>query len=223
MDVLSSEFGAILEAFWVTVKLTFYAGIGSLIVGTLLTAMRVSPVPVLRGFASVYVNTVRNIPLTLVIFFMLFGLGYNLGLEYSSADLNVNNFWHAVVGFIAYTSCFVSEALRSGINTVPVGQAEAARAIGLTFTQNLRIVVLPQAFRSVIAPLGSVFIALTKNTTIATTIGVAEPATKMKELIEVNSDIVLLIFAIFAAGFMFLTLPMGLFTSWLAKRMAVAR
>jgi glutamate transport system permease protein len=83
--------------------------------------------------------------------------------------------------------------------------------------------VLPQAFRSVIAPLGSVFIALTKNTTIATTIGVAEPATKMKELIEVNGDIVLLIFAIFAAGFMFLTLPMGLFTSWLAKRMAVAR
>ena len=89
-----------------------------------------------------------------------------------------------MLGLIAYTSAFVCEALRSGINTVPVGQAEAARALGLSFTQVLRLIVLPQAFRSVVDPLANVLIALTKNTTVAAAIGVAEAATLMKDMIE---------------------------------------
>ena len=127
-----------------------------------------------------------------------------------------------MLGLVAYTSAFVCEAIRSGINTVPVGQAEAARAIGLSFGQSLRIVILPQAFRSVIAPLGSVLIALTKNTTIAATIGVAEAAGVMRDLIETESEV----FAIFlgvALGFVVLTLPMGLLFGWAARRAAVLR
>ncbi len=103
---------------------------------------------------------------------------------------------------------------------MPLGQAEAARSLGLTFGQNLRIVLLPQAFRAVVIPMGSVLIALTKNTTIASAIGVAEAALLMKEMIE-NTAAVLVVGAIFALGFVILTLPLGLLFAWLGKRMAV--
>jgi glutamate transport system permease protein len=121
-----------------------------------------------------------------------------------------------------YTAAFVCEAIRSGINTVPLGQAEAARSLGLTFSQNLRIIMLPQAFRAVIIPLGSVLIALTKNTTIASAIGVAESALLMKEMVE-NTSALLLVGGIFAIGFVILTLPTGLLFGWLGKRLAVLR
>ena len=121
-----------------------------------------------------------------------------------------------------YTAAFVCETVRSGVNTVPLGQAEAARSLGLTFQQNLRIVLLPQAFRAVIGPLGSVLIALTKNTTIASAIGVAEAALLMKTMIE-NEAALIYIGGIFMIGFVILTLPMGLFFGWLGKRLAVGR
>ena len=113
-----------------------------------------------------------------------------------------------MLGLTVYTASFVCETLRSGVNTVPLGQAEAARSLGLTFGQNLTIILLPQAFRATIIPMGSVLIALTKNTTIASAIGVAEAALLMKEMIE-NIAALLLIGAIFAAGFVVLTLPLG--------------
>ena len=127
-----------------------------------------------------------------------------------------------MLGLTVYTAAFVCETVRSGVNTVPLGQAEAARSLGLTFSQNLRIVLLPQAFRAVIIPLGSVLIALTKNTTIASAIGVAEAALLMKEMIE-NTAALSPSATIFALGFVILTLPTGLFFGWLGKRMAVAR
>lgn len=221
MQVLLDYREELLAGFWLTVKLAVVGAVGSLLLGTLLAALRVSPVPVLRAAAGAYVTTLRNTPLTLVIFFAFFALGANLGLKFSDT-LTTNAFWLAVVGLIAYTSAFVCEAVRSGINTVPVGQAEAARAIGLTFGQTLRIVVLPQAFRSVVAPLGSVIIALTKNTTIAATIGVGEAAGVMRDLIESESE-VFAIFAGVAVGFIVLTLPLGLAFGSLARRVAVQR
>lgn len=128
-----------------------------------------------------------------------------------------------MLGFVVYTAAFVCESLRSGINTVPLGQAEAARSLGLTFTQSVRMIVLPQAFRAVIAPLGSVLIALTKNTTIASAIGVAEASLLMKTMIENEADKLFLVFAIFAIGFMILTLPVGFLFGYLGKRLAVKR
>jgi len=221
MQALLDNLDALRAGFWLTIKLTFVSGVLSLLVGTVLAAMRVSPVPVLRSAAGTYVTMMRNTPLTLVIFFCAFGLGANLGLEFSDT-ITTNIFWLSIVGLVAYTSAFVCEAIRSGINTVSLGQAEAARSIGLTFSQSLGIVVLPQAFRSVIAPLGSVFIALTKNTTIAATIGVGEAAGVMRDLIETESE-VFWIFAGVAAGFVALTLPMGLAFGWAARRLAVLR
>jgi glutamate transport system permease protein len=212
----------LLGAFWMTVKLTALSAVGSLIWGTLLAGMRVGPVPLMRGFGTAYVNIVRNIPLTVIILFTSLGLNQTLGVSLGADKFETINFRLAVLGLIAYTSAFVCEALRSGINTVPVGQAEAARAIGLNFTQVLTLIVLPQAFRSVVGPLTNVLIALTKNTTVAAAIGVAEAATLMKSMIE-NEAQLIAISAVFAFGFMCLTLPTGLLLGWVGKKVAVKR
>nr|WTB34105.1 amino acid ABC transporter permease [Streptomyces sp. NBC_00830] len=212
----------LLGAFWVTVRLTVYSALGSLIWGTLLAGMKVSPVPLMRGFATAYVNVVRNIPLTVVIVFSSLGLYQTLSISLGASGSKDINFRLAVLALIAYTSAFVCEALRSGINTVPVGQAEAARALGLSFTQVLRLVVLPQAFRAVVNPLSNVLIALTKNTTVASAIGVAEASYLMKGMIEAEAQLIP-ISAVFAFGFIVLTLPTGLILGWVSKKVAVKR
>jgi len=227
MGLIDTYGDQLVSAFWTTVQLTFWSALGALIWGTILAAMRVSPVPILRVFATWYVNIFRNTPLTLIIVFCSVGLYQNLGVHFAPEDsstfIDQNNFRLAVLGFVVYTSAFVCESLRSGINTVPIGQAEAARSLGLTFAQGIRMIVLPQAFRAVIAPLGSVLIALTKNTTIASAIGVAEASLLMKTMIENEADKLFLVFGIFAIGFMILTLPVGFLFGYLGKRLAVKR
>ncbi|MCZ9305110.1 amino acid ABC transporter permease [Corynebacterium sp. c9Ua_112] len=216
----------LLPAFWVTVKLTFFSAVGSMIFGIILTAMRVSPVGILRNLSAWYINIVRNTPLTLIILLASMGLYYNLGLLLAVENdsfIEKQNFRLAVLAFVAYTSCFVAESLRSGINTVPFGQAEAARSLGLSFSQNFRHVIFPQALRGAIVPLGNTLIALTKNTTIASVIGVAEASLLMKTLTEDYASDILVIFGIIAVGFIILTLPTGLFFGWAGKRWAVKR
>lgn len=134
-----------------------------------------------------------------------------------------NNIIWAIIGLSFYHAAFVCEALRSGVNTVPAGQAEAARSIGLTFGQSLTEVLLPQAFRGAITPLGNTLIALTKNTTVATAIGVAEISGLMKEMMEFRPDVIVVIFLIVALGFVILTLPIGLVTTHLSSKLAVKR
>ena len=213
----------ILGAFWMTIKLTVTAAVGALVIGTAIAIMRVAPVKVLRAAGVTYVTLVRNTPLTLIVFFCAFGLyitlQYRLGPQNSPID--IQNFRWGVLGLAIYHAAFVAEALRSGINTVPQGQAEAARAIGLTFGASLTNVVLPQAFRGAIAPLGNVLIALTKNTTVVATIGVAEASYLMKGMIEFRPDLIYVIFTIMATGFVILTLPVGLLFTTLSRRLAV--
>lgn len=226
MDIFLDYAPELLDAFWMTIKLAVLSAIGALILGTILAAMRVSPVPVARWVGATYVTIFRNTPLTLILLFCSFGLFQTLGValadQQSPTGQADNNFRLAVLGLSVYTASFVCESLRSGINTVPVGQAEAGRSLGLTFSQNVRYVVLPQAFRVVIAPLGSVLIALTKNTTVAAAIGVLEAAILMREMIE-NEAAIFVVGGIFALGFVILTLPTGLFFGWLSNRLAVAR
>ena len=226
MEIFTEYQDRIYAAVWVTIQLTVLAGVGALVLGTVLAAMRLSPIPVMRGLGTTYVNVVRNTPLTLILVFCSLGLANTLHITLTDPDSPTSivdsNFRVAVLGLTVYTAAFVCEAIRSGINTVPLGQAEAARSLGLTFSQNLRIIMLPQAFRAVIIPLGSVLIALTKNTTIASAIGVAEAALLMKEMVE-NTSALLLVGGIFAIGFVILTLPTGLLFGWLGKRLAVLR
>ncbi|SFD64238.1 amino acid ABC transporter permease [Streptomyces aidingensis] len=221
-DFLDLERYDLFGAFWMTVQLTVFSAIGSLVWGTALVAMRVSPVPVMRAFGTAYVNIIRNIPLTVIIIACAQGLYFTLRVDMGSDDQSTAYFRLAVLGLSAYTATFVCEALRSGINTVPMGQAEAARAMGLSFVQVLWLIVLPQAFRSSVAPLTNVLIALTKNTTVAAAISVAEAALLMKEMIE-NEAQTLVIGLLFASGFVLLTLPTGLVLGWVAKRVAVKR
>ena len=226
MEVLNEYRGQIIEAFWITIQLTVLSALGALILGTVVAAMRLAPVPTLNWLGTAYVNVLRNTPLTLVILFCSFGLAQTLGVTLvdptSPTSIRDSNFRLAVLGLTLYTAAFVCETVRAGVNTVPLGQAEAARSLGFTFGQNMRIILLPQAFRAVIIPLGSVLIALTKNTTIASVIGVAEAALLMKEMIE-NTAALLGVGAIFAVGFVVLTLPLGLLFGWLGRRLAVVR
>ena len=212
----------IIGAFRITILLTVLSAVGSLVIGTVVAIFRVSPIGFLNKLGAFYVNTIRNTPLTLIIVFCNIGFIVNLGMSVSE-DIARNNLIWAVFGLSVYHAAFVCEALRSGVNTVPVGQAEAARSVGLTFTQSLTQVLMPQAVRGAITPLGNTLIALTKNTTVATAIGVAEISGLMRQMIEFRSDLIVPIFLIVALGFVILTLPIGLLTTYLSNRLAVRR
>jgi len=217
----------ILGAFRMTILLTVLSAIGSLVIGTIVAIMRVSPVRILRFLGTSYVNVFRNTPLTLLVTFCNIGLFINLGLrladQNSQTFLVDNNIRLAVLALSVYHAAFVCESLRSGINTVPTGQAEAARSIGLTFTQTLTHVIMPQAFRGAIAPLGNTLIALTKNTTVVSVIAVAETKYLMTDMIEQRPDVLYTTFALMALGFVILTLPVGVVVTSLSRRLAVKR
>ncbi|HSO65280.1 MAG TPA: amino acid ABC transporter permease [Ornithinibacter sp.] len=212
----------ILGAFWVTIQLSVLSALGALVVGTFMAVLRVSPVAVLRLIGTSYVNVIRNTPLTLLMVSSVLGISFILGITLSD-DLSRNAYWWAVIMLSVYHAAFVCEALRSGVNTIPAGQAEAARSIGLTFAQSLREVLLPQAFRGSIAPLGSTLIALIKNTTVAAVIlGTAEAAGLLAKITE-NEGASLPTFFLFALGFVILTLPLGILFTNLSRRLAVKR
>ena len=159
MGVITDNLDLWGPAIWGTVLLFLGGGILALVIGFIVGAMRVSPVPIARAVGTVYVNLVRNTPLTLVCFFFVLGVAQLIPQRVDATLLGI-----AALGI--YTATYVAEVLRSGINTVPVGQAEAARALGLTFGQVMTLVVVPQAGRAVIPPMMSVLIALLKNTTV---------------------------------------------------------
>ena len=210
-------------AFWVNIQLTFWAAIWSLVLGTVLALFRISPIASLQFVGAAYVNIFRNTPLTIIIAFGVLGMFGQLQVVLSE-DFNLNFFRLAILGLAVYHAAFVCEAIRSGVNTVPLGQAEAARAIGLSFLPAARLVILPQAFRGAIAPLGNVLIALVKNSTVTAAGSVAtESSSLMKTMIEFDSDLVIPIFLTFAIGFVIIVIPIGLLTTWASRKLAVAR
>ncbi|WP_251150708.1 amino acid ABC transporter permease [Cellulosimicrobium sp. Marseille-Q4280] len=213
----------VIGAFWVNIQLTFWAAILSLVLGTLLALMRISPVPSLRWAGTAYVNVLRNTPLTVIMTFMVLGVWTQLQISLSD-DFATNFFRFAVIGLTVYHAAFVCESIRSGVNTVPIGQAEAARAIGLSFLPAARLIILPQAFRGAIAPLGNTLIALLKNSTVAAAASVTtETSSLMRTMIEFNSSYIYIIFLTFAIGYVILVIPIGLLTTSLSTRLAVRR
>ncbi|HVL61303.1 MAG TPA: amino acid ABC transporter permease [Microbacterium sp.] len=215
MEQLWSLMPEFWEGFKVTLLLLVVSGVSALILGTLIAAMRISPVASLRAFAAFWVEIARNTPLTLVFIFTAFVLPM-LGVRAP----------YIILAFIAltyYTSPFIAEALRSGINGVPIGQAEAARSIGLGFGQTVSLVVLPQAFRMTVPPLINVFIALTKNTSVAGGFFVVELFATTRQLANDNGNIVLQILFTAAALYLVITIPLGYFAGQLEKRWVVRR
>jgi glutamate transport system permease protein len=209
------NFGVLRDAFLTTLSLSLLSGLLALVLGTLLAALRVSPVPPLRGAATFYVETFRNTPLTVVFFFIIFGL--------PQIDVVIAFFPGAVLAVGLYTAAFVAEAVRSGINAISPGQAEAARAIGLTFGQSLREVVLPQAFRTVVPPLGSVMIAMVKNTSIAAGFSVSELSSTLSRLVNADAGQLFLVLLGVVLGYMLITVPMAFAVNRLERRVAILR
>jgi len=215
IEVLADITPLYMQGFLLTLALLGIAGVGAFALGILIAAMRISPVPSLRVFATVYTEILRNIPLLLVLFFCAFVLPI-LGTE-------LDYFLLAALGLTLYTSPFVAEAVRSGFNGVPVGQAEAARSIGMGFTQTIGLVILPQASRMVVPPLINVFIALTKNTSVAGAFFVNELFKATSSAARDNGDFVLFTLVYAAALYLAITIPLGLTAGAIEKKVMVLR
>jgi glutamate transport system permease protein len=232
--VLVNHFDVFAGGFWLTFQLCLLAAILALTLGTTAAVMRISPVPPLRWIGSAYVTVFRNCPLTIVMFFAAFGLpalGSNAdflripGLTnvFTRLGIDLPYFRFAILALGLYTGAFVCEAIRSGINGVPAGQAEAARAIGLTFSQNLRFVVLPQAWKSAVVPLGSVIIAMIKNSALAGFFGVVgDLSNSAQNLTSAGGEPIIPVFIGISIGYLIMTVPLGLFLDSVERRRALA-
>lgn len=214
MDVVFDNFDLFLEGIRTTVSLTLVSYVFAFVIGMVVAAFRVSPVPPLRLLGSFYVGTVRNTPLAVLMVLFFFGLP-DVGILYSA-------YISAVIVLAAYTGSFIAETIRAGINSVAKGQAEAARALGLTYPQVLRIIILPQAMRAVIAPLGSIFIALIKNSALANLISVTELSGAAERLINDTAQPIP-IFIAAALSYLVLTIPSGLALGRIERRLAIKR
>ncbi|MGK5629390.1 amino acid ABC transporter permease [Streptomyces sp. URMC 123] len=215
MNVLLDHLPEFRDGFLGTVSLTAASAAIALILGVLIAGCRVSPVPPLRYFGAAWVTLLRNTPLTLLFLVATFVVPQVLFPGLSAFTLAI-----AALGF--YTSAFVCEAIRSGINTVPLGQAEAARSIGMTFFQTLRMIILPQATRTVIPPMSSIFIALTKNSAIAGAFSNVELFGVQKLLSDQGYDIVP-IFIWVAIAYLVVTFSISGLFRLLERRLEVAR
>ncbi len=154
----------VLKGLWFSVQLTIIATIGGIIFGTILALMRLSGNKLLMIPATIYVNGMRSIPLVMVIlwFFLLVPtiIGRPIGAELS-----------ATITFIAFEAAYFSEIMRAGIQSIPRGQVHAGQAVGMTYSQNMRLVVLPQAFRNMLPVLLTQTIILFQDTSLVYAIG----------------------------------------------------
>lgn len=214
MDALLDNLAPLLQGLVTTLWMAALSAVGALVLGVVVTAMRVSPLPVLRGVAFAYVQLFLNVPLLALLVLFVFAL--------PDAGLLMPLPMTAVVVLIIYEAAYVAEAVRSGVNTVALGQAEAARALGLTFRQTLGSVILPQALRAVVQPVGNVMIALVMNTSLFAAVGIVEltAAANKTNLIHAQP---IPIFVGAGLTYMALALLIGLGTGWLERRVAIVR
>lgn len=216
MHVIIDNLPLYLSGIVKTLQICLYAVVIALVLGTVMAGFRVSPLPPLRGVGTGWVTVFRNCPLAVVLFFMAFGL--------PELGFNGSYFWFGTIGLALYTSAFVCEAIRSGINAVPAGQAEAARAIGLDFGQSLSLIVLPQAIRTVIPPLGNVVIAMIKNSAIVGAFGVGGDLFAVGDtLTSARGEAALPVLVGVVLGYLVITIPTGLLLGVVERKVAIAR
>jgi glutamate transport system permease protein len=214
VEVVLANLDALGRGMRTTAELALASFAGALAIGVIIAAFRVSPVAPLRAVGTFYVETIRNIPPLVLLVVFFFGFP-KIGIIYSP-------FVSAILVMAVYTGSFIGEAVRSGINTVARGQAEAARALGLTFSQSLIVVILPQAFRSVVPAIGSLFSALLRNVSLASVISVQELAWTSEELIR-DTGRPFQILAGTAAAYLLMTLPTGYALGVIERRTAIKR
>jgi len=215
VDAVIANLPVLLDGFRMTLLLLVVAGASALLLGTIVAIMRISPVPTLRWLATGYTELFRNIPLTLVFMLFIFVVP-SLGIPLPFLN-------GAFIALTLYTSPFIAEAVRSGVNGVPVGQAEAARSIGLGFGATLRLVILPQALRMTVPPLINVLIALTKNTSVAGAFFIVELFATGRQLSIQNSDQTMQILVAVAVFYLLITVSLGFVQNRVEKRVKVLR
>jgi His/Glu/Gln/Arg/opine family amino acid ABC transporter permease subunit len=206
----------LLSGFWVTVRLVAGGFVIAMVVGTLVAALRIAPNVWLQRLGGVYVETFRNLPL-LVLLFIAFA-----GVRRGGVDISA---WTAgTISLGVYTSAYVAEALRSGVTAVSQGQMDAGLSLGFTHREVLRRIVLPQAFRTVIPPLGSITIAMIKNSAVVGASLLALPDL-LKEARIVNSNTFQTTEAFFwaAVGYLLLTATATVIFRALEARYAIRR
>ncbi|MGI8425150.1 MAG: amino acid ABC transporter permease [Actinomycetota bacterium] len=213
-EVLTKNLPLFLTGYKNTLLLVAVAFAGSLILGTLVAVLRLAPVPILPALARAEVELFRNIPLVIQMSFLFIGLG--------SIGLRMTPFTAAAIALTVYTGAFVTESVRSGIAAVGAGQIEAARSMGMGFIQTYQLVVLPQALRTVIPPLGNLMIAMVKNSAIAAAIAYPE-LLYQSDLVDSRTFQTFEIFTGTLAGFLSITLPLSYVVSRLEKRLSIVR
>jgi glutamate transport system permease protein len=214
MPIENPELLLLLQALGTTIMMALLAGVGSIVVGVLVTVARVSPLPILRAAAFAYVQFFINVPLLALLLLAVFAL--------PDAGLILPLTPTAIIVLTVYEAAYVAEAVRSGVNTVAVGQVEAARALGLTLTQSLRWVIVPQALRAVVQPLGNVMIALAMNTALAAVVGVVELTSQVNKINLVYAQPILF-FTSAGLAYMAVALAIGLATGWVERKVAIVR
>jgi putative glutamine transport system permease protein len=157
-EVLTEHFSEFSSGFWVTVRLVAISFLIAMTVGTLVAALRVAPVKALNWVGGVYVEVFRNTPLLVLLFISFAGL--------RRAGVSIDEWVAGTASLGLYTAAYVAEALRSGVFAVGRGQIDASLSLGLDYPRTLRYIILPQAFRTVIPHLGSLTIAMIKNSAI---------------------------------------------------------
>lgn len=214
MNIAIDNIEPLLQGLGLTLLMTLLAGIGSLILGVFVTVARISPIPSLRAAAFAYVQFFINVPLLALLILAVFAL--------PAAGLILPVIPTVIIVLTVYEAAYVAEAVRSGVNTVSRGQVEAARALGLTLTQSLRWVIVPQAFRSVVQPLGNIMIALAMNTSLAAVVGVLDLTARINSINLVYAQPVLF----YTAGgivYMAIALVIGLATGRIERKVAIIR
>jgi His/Glu/Gln/Arg/opine family amino acid ABC transporter permease subunit len=197
-----------------TLLLTAASGLLALVVGTILGVMRISPNALLREVAAGYVEFFRNIPLLTVLLFIYIGLP-------RGANITLSPFLCGVVGLGLYTAAYVAEILRTGIDAVSRGQLEAARSLGLSFGQMVQLVLLPQAFRVAVPPLGTLLIAMLKNTSVASAITVPDLIYQAGFIEGRTFDPN--IFVIVGVIYVAINIPLGLLVNFVERRLQIVR
>jgi glutamate transport system permease protein len=197
MNIIIENLPTFMKSFGTTVELWFCSAVLATVLGIFVATCRVSPVKPLRVFGGLYVGSIRNTPLPVIFFLLVFGL--------PEVGISIPFFAFSVLALGVYTSAFIAEVLRSGIQAVGVGQSEASRSLGLSFGEMLSRVVMPQAARNVVAPLGNVYIACIKNSSVAMAFGVFEATSAAYTLSNAHGGAVMFILAAVAVGYLILT------------------
>lgn len=199
-----------------TVRLVAIAFVIAMVVGTLIAALRVAPVRLLRLAGAVYVETFRNIPLLVLLFISFAGL--------RRAGLPIGAWTAGSASLGLYTAAFIAEALRSGVFAVSRGQIEASLSLGLTYRQTIARIVLPQAFRTVIPPIGSLVIAMIKNSAIVGVSLLALPdLLKQARIVQSQTFETTETFFWAAVGYLLLTVTATIAVRQLERRLAIRR